>query len=239
MTIVFAATAQKDLNTLATNSWTAAYAEAAGLTNVKTLAPSSVLHPSEYELTIFDMKKIQNAEILIYAGYEVAVAQMKKMLILEAQKYFQIETGYTEESLTRAIRKIANRANTNDVAEQSIKQIGDFFSLARNYIEQNGLKGKPVIVHFFQKDFAKDLGLEPVAIIGPAPLEVYQIVELAQMKEAVMIIDNIHNPVSKPLSEILSGIPVVELINFPGPEGTASLHSVLEYNLSQIVGAIK
>ncbi|MCF8359603.1 MAG: metal ABC transporter substrate-binding protein [Prolixibacteraceae bacterium] len=231
--------AQNQLRVLASSSWTAAYARAAGIDNVVTLAPSTMLHPSEYELSIFDMRKITEADFVVYAGYERAIAQMKEMLIIDAEKYFKIETGYTKESVSKAIQKIAVRANTTDSAAVSIRRINELFDNADKEIESLGLKGKPVIVHFFQEPFIRELGMEPVAVIGPAPLEVYQIVDIAQMQEAVLIIDNIHNPIAQPLKEIMTGIAVVELVNFPGRNGTTSLESVIEYNLAQLKNAME
>jgi hypothetical protein len=113
------------------------------------------------------------------------------------------------------------------------------FDKAEKEIEGLGLKGKPVIVHFFQEPFIRELGMEPVAVIGPATLEAYQIVDIAQMKEVALIIDNIHNPVAQPLEEIMTGIPVVELVNFPGVEGTTSLGSVIEFNVAQLKKAME
>ena len=231
--------AQEPLRVLASSSWTAAYVRAAGIENVVTLAPSTMQHPSEYELSIFDMQKITEADLVVYAGYETAIAQMKEMLIIDAEKYFKIETGYTKESVSKAIQKIAVRANTTDSAAVSIKRIYKLFDKADKEIEGLDLKGKPVIVHFFQEPFIRDIGMEPVAIIGPAPLEVYQIVDIAKMKEALLIIDNIHNPIAQPLKEILTDMPVVELVNFPGRNGTTSLESVIEYNLTQLKKAME
>jgi hypothetical protein len=231
--------AQDDLRVLASSSWTAAYVKAAGIERVETLAPSIMLHPSEYEITIFDMKKITETDLIVYAGYETAIAQMKKMLTLDAGKYFKIETGYARQSITNAINKIAVRANTTNSAAVSIKRINELFDKAEKEIEGLGLKGKPVIVHFFQEPFIRELGMEPVAVIGPATLEAYQIVDIAQMKEVALIIDNIHNPVAQPLEEIMTGIPVVELVNFPGVEGTTSLGSVIEFNVAQLKKAME
>jgi len=50
MILPFFVPAQKKINVLATNSWTAAYARAAGVEQIDQLAPSTLQHPAEYEL---------------------------------------------------------------------------------------------------------------------------------------------------------------------------------------------
>ena len=56
---------------VATSTWTAAYAYATGFENVAILAPATMLHPSEYELTPKEIKLLLNADLIVYAGYEV------------------------------------------------------------------------------------------------------------------------------------------------------------------------
>jgi len=226
--------AQDFLRVLASGSWTAAYARSAGADSVDILAPTNLLHPSEYELSIHDMQKINQAGLIIYGGYEVAIAQMKKMLNLDPEKYLAIETNYTEKSIAESLLKIAQRLGSEAQARKSVAEIGALFREARRQVEQLGLKGKPVLVHFFQEAFIRELGMIPAGIIGPAPLEVYEIAGMAK-KECVLIIDNVHNPVAQPLKEILKQTPVVELVNFPGYAGTTTLESVIRYNLEQII----
>lgn len=227
--------AQKGINVLATNSWTAAYAREAGIGQVVQLAPSDLLHPSEYELQISDLEKIKNADLIIYAGYEVIIPQIKESFQIGEKKFLRIETGYSERQVIDPILKIAEIAGTESYARGSIEKFKKLFADSKVQIERAGLKGKPVMVHFFHQGFATEMGLTPVAVFGPAPLELYNLAELAK-KDAVLIIDNGHNPIAKPLAEIKKGIKVVELLNFPGTQQTNSLEDVIRYNLNQIIG---
>lgn len=226
---------QNPIKVLASTAWTAAYIRAAGIENVELLAPSNMLHPSEYELSIDDFKKVDQADLIVYAGYEVVMQELQKMPNIDKSKFLKIETGYNFDIMIESIRKIASKAKTDDLAEKSIENIQKAFDVAKSEVKAKGFSNQPVIAHFFQQQFAREVGLNPVAVFGPAPLESYDLVELSG-KNAVLIIDNIHNPVSKPLVEIMKNVRHVELINFPGIKNTRSIEDVIRYNVKQLVG---
>ncbi|HNZ71300.1 MAG TPA: hypothetical protein PKJ43_01690 [Prolixibacteraceae bacterium] len=226
--------AQKQINVLTTNSWTTAYARAAGVTFVDQLAPSDMMHPSEYELQISDIKKLKEADYIIYSGYEVVVPQIQKSLKIDERKLIKIETGYTEELMIREIEKIARIVGTIKFAQQSATQLSLLFARSRFEIENAGLKGKPVIVHFFQEAFAREIGLKPIAVFGPSHPELHELAAISE-KEAVLIIDNVHNQVAQPISAMKKSVKVVSFLNFPGTHDTQTLEDVILYNLSQLL----
>jgi zinc transport system substrate-binding protein len=231
--VPFLSYAQKGLNIIASTSWTAAYVKATGIQNIDQLAPSSLEHPAEYELQIGDIEKIKNADFIVYAGYETVISQIQQSLKIDQNKFIKIQTSYVESQIRSEVLKIAEKTNTVEKAELSLKTIHQLFTEAKVEIEKSGLKGQPVIVHFFQAGFAKEIGLNPVAVFGPAPLESYNLGELAKI-DAVMIIDNQHNPIAQPLSEIKKGVRTIELLNFPGLFNTVTIEDVIRYNLRQI-----
>jgi len=164
----------------------------------------------------------------------VIIPQIKQSLKLDDKKLLKIETGYTGQQLIGPILKIASIAGTEAIAKEIVERIKNLLADSKAKVEKAGLKGKPVICHFFYKGFAEEMGLNPVATIGPAPLELFNLGELVK-KEAVLIIDNAHNPVAQPLTEIKKGVRIVECINFPGSGNTNSLEEVINYNVSKII----
>ena len=55
---------------VATTSWTAAYAMAAGAADVYVLAPYEMVHPSEYELRPGDIARLNSSRLIILSiGY--------------------------------------------------------------------------------------------------------------------------------------------------------------------------
>jgi len=226
---------QNPVKVLASNAWTAAYVRAAGIENVELLAPSDMLHPSEYELSIDDFKKVEQADLIVYAGYEIFMQELQKVSKFDKMKFLKIETGYAFDQISESIKKIASRTKTSELADKSIERIQKTFEEAKSDVKAKGLLNQPVIVHFFQQQFAREVGLNPVAVFGPAPLESYNLVELSG-KNTVLIIDNIHNPISQPLTRIMKNVRCVELINFPGIKNTCSIEDVIRYNVKQLIG---
>ncbi|MDR2914885.1 MAG: hypothetical protein LBV74_08660 [Tannerella sp.] len=223
-----------DTSVVATSSWTAAYAQAAGAENIVILAPFDMEHPSEYELRPGDIPKLMDAEVIVYAGYEVMTERLKKGLDLPQDKLLLVDTDYSYEAIEKSVMNIAVKLGTEEVARKNLSGIRRAFDEGRDTVNGKQMSGRPVIVHRFQASVAKELGLVPVVLFGPAAPEASEIA-LASGTQASLIIDNLHNPVGLPFREVLPDTRYVQLLNFPGLKGTKTLTDVLRYNVSQIV----
>ena len=230
MSLPFSAKAQ---NVVATNTWTAAFAKAAGAENVTVLAPFEMQHPTEYELRLGDIPRVMKADLIVFAGYETMIDKMRKGLHVDESKMLQIDTRYDLPTIRKSIMKIAERLGTTEQAEANLKQIESVINQAKDTLKNDGMLNKPVLVHFFQQPLAKELGLKVAGVFGPAPPEARQITDMSKTN-AVLIIDNAHNPVGKPLQEVLPNARLVSLLNFPGMHHTKTLLDVIRYNVQQL-----
>ena len=77
--------AQSSPEVIATTSWTASFAEVAGLEDIRILAPYELQHPPEYEMTPGDIRDIAGADMIIYAGYEVMMERLKEAASADAR----------------------------------------------------------------------------------------------------------------------------------------------------------
>jgi zinc transport system substrate-binding protein len=218
---------------VATTAWTAAYAMAAGATDVSVLAPYEMVHPSEYELRPGDIVRLNNASIIVYAGYEVMVDQIKTGLNISEKKLMKIETNYYADEIENSVMLIARQLGTEATARKNIKEIRELLSEGKHRVQQKGLDKQTTLVHFFQESFAKELGIDTRLVFGPAPPEPRQILDFTHAKPS-LIIDNVHNPVGRPMRETIPDSKYIMLLNFPGMYGTRSLADVIEYNLKQM-----
>lgn len=224
-----------EVGVIATTSWTASFAELAGLENIRILAPYELQHPPEYELTPGDIRAIGEATMIIYAGYEVMIQRLKEATAANA-KLVQIETVNTWQVIRESVTKIAAAAGTTEKAEANLTEVEAFFDEWRE--ELAPYQGMPVISHMFLQGLARNLGFEVVGTFGPAPLEAKQLKELSS-GEGKLIIDNWHTDVGAPLREVMPDTARVEFINFPGRDGTRTLFEVLEYNRTELMGALR
>ena len=227
--------AEAPAEVVATTSWTAAFAEVAGITEIRVLAPYELQHPPEYELTPGDIKAIGEAKMIIYAGYEVMLERLKESTATEAAMV-QIETVNVWPVITKSVEKIAAVAGTEATAAANLAEIEALFAAWRT--ELAPYRDIPVVTHTFLQGMVKSLGLTVVGTFGPAPLEAKQLKELTAT-DAELIIDNWHTDVGSPLRETMPEAGVAEFINFPGKDGTRSLIEVLEYNREALRTALE
>ena len=226
---------QSSKEVVATTSWTAAYAIAAGAANVSVLAPYEMVHPSEYELRPGDIGRLsKTGTIVVFAGYEVMINQIKSGLKIPEDKMVQISTSYNYAEIEKSVMLIAKLLGTEQTARKNLEEVKQLFINGRRMIHKNGLDKQPVLVHLFQESFARELGITPVMIFGPAPPEPKQILEMAHTN-AVLIIDNAHNPVADSVKEILKKEKYKTLLNFPGLYQTRTIADVIRYNIAQLI----
>ncbi|NEW83602.1 MAG: ABC transporter substrate-binding protein [Mariniphaga sp.] len=218
---------------IATTSWTAAYAFAAGASNVTVLAPYEMVHPSEYELRPGDIGRLTKSNMIVYAGYEVMVDQIKAGLKIPEEKMVKISTSYNFTEIETSVMLIARRLGTEKIAKKNLEEIKQLLLKGQDDVHKKGLDQQPVLVHFFQESFAKEMGINPTMIFGPAPPEPKQILEMARTK-AVLILDNAHNPVGGSVKEILKNSEYKLLLNFPGLHQTRTIADVIRYNTDQL-----
>ncbi len=219
---------------IATTSWTAAYALAAGATDISVLAPYEMVHPSEYELRPGDIGRLTKSTLIVYAGYEVMIDQIKAGLKIPEEKMLKISTSYNFAEIETSVMLIAKRLGTEPLAKKNLEEIKQLLLTGRNEVQKRGLDKQSVLVHFFQESFAKEIGINPSMIFGPAPPEPKQILEMARTN-AVLILDNAHNPVGGSAKEILKNREYKLLLNFPGLHKTRTIADVIRYNIDQLI----
>jgi hypothetical protein len=216
------------LDVVASTSWTAAFARAAGAEDPAVLAPYDMTHPPEYELRPSDLRTITQADVVIYAGYETMVERLLEVAGNANATAVRIATVHSAEAIAASVRSIAEALGTVEAAEANLREIIGFLGSWQADIAKAGLDDLPVAVHVHQRALAEELGMSIAGVYGPAPLEARQIDELSQA-EPVLIIDNGHNPVATPLLETTDAAYSV-WYNFPGVNDTRTLSDVLRFN---------
>ncbi len=227
---------QGSARVIATNSWTAAFAAAAGATDITTLAPSDLRHPAEYELKPSDVAALQGAGLIIDTGFEVMAKKLAEAAGSQDIRMLKIGADYSLPTMRASILAIADLLGTGQKAKQSVAALEEFMSSWKKELASAGLGGAPVVAHVFQQPLIAELGFTVAGVFGPGPLEAAQIARLSPLK-ARLIIDNWHNEAGGPLRETMKTSRYVSLINFPGPDGTKSLLDVLADNRARLKAA--
>ncbi len=217
---------QKSIRVVATNSWTEAFAVAAGAKDIVTLTPGGLRHPAEYELKPSDVAQLKGARLILTTGFEVMAKRLAEAAGSRKIRVLRIDADYSLETMRASILAIADILGTQDQARASIADLETFLSSWKQELRDDGLYGAPMVVHVFQQPLMAELGFTIKGVFGPAPLEAAQIAKLSAEK-VTYIVDNWHNEVAAPLKETLPDARYASLINFPGPDDTKTLMDVL------------
>lgn len=213
---------------LASTSWTAAFADIAGVDNVDYVAPASLRHPPEYEITVGDIQKVAECKIFIFAGFE---RMMKTLGDSTGQaQMVKIVCDNSIETVSRESRKIAAITGTQAACEARLAEYIKVIEDGKKNLQKTGNEGAKVLCNKNQTYLAKELGLEIVAVFGPGPVTSDQILD-AKNQQVDYIIDNIHNPVGQPLAEVVPSAKYIVWRNFPEKFERGALAKVVQANI--------
>lgn len=207
---------EAELKIIASTSWTALMAEAAGAKNVTVIAPAELKHPPEYDFKPSDIQAVQDADWIIMAGYEPFMKKMLGASNISEEKIINVTTMNTYQNLVEQTQLIAEKLGTQDLQQEWQKEFTNTVDAIMEKAKNKDVSNTKVLVHMHMGAFVKSLGYEVLEIYGSEELSPAKIGELAALKPD-LIIDNYHNPQGKGIEEI-SGAVRVELRNFPGPE---------------------
>ncbi|HUJ74101.1 MAG TPA: zinc ABC transporter substrate-binding protein [bacterium] len=217
---------QAALRVVATNSWTAALASAAGATTIVTLAPSTLRHPAEYDLKPSDVELLSGADLIVYTGFEVMAKKLADAAGTRKIRLLQIGADYSLATMRASLMAIAAVTGTTDMARKNLAALEAFMGSWKDELRATRVYGAPILVHVFQQPLMAELGFTIKGVFGPDPLEAAQITRLSA-EDVRLVVDNWHNEDAAPLKETMKKAHFASLINFPGPAGTLSLLDVL------------
>ena len=213
---------------VASTSWVAAFMDLAGIDDVVTIAPPSLRHPPEYELTPSDVLTIMGSELFCYAGYERMMKTVSSLQRAEA-KSLKVTTGNNLDNVLKEVYAIASLSGTEPRTEEYEEAVLE----GRRLVKETGLSGLRAYVNSNQTPLAYDLGLNVEGVFGPGALTSAQLAGIAKGSYDI-IIDNVHNPVAGPAQEV-SDIPIVVWRNFPEDIGRNALTEVVQNNITALL----
>ncbi|MBP5438769.1 MAG: ABC transporter substrate-binding protein [Treponema sp.] len=227
-----AANSQPALKFLASTSWTAGFMDIAGVDGVEIVAPASLRHPPEYEVTVSDIQKINDSSYFVYAGFERMIKTLGDAATADS-KMIKIKCDNSIETVSSEAKKLAEIFGTQDECKKRLEEYCAVVEKGKNRLAKEGLAGAKVFCNKNQIYLAKDLGLEVAQIFGPGEVTSEQIA-FAKEQDFVFIIDNVHNPVGGPLIEVAPDAKYVVWRNFPETVERASLKKVIESNIDSL-----
>lgn len=218
---------------VASTSWAAAFADIAGADEVESIAPVNLRHPPEYEITVSDVQKISDSEVFIFAGFE---RMMKTLGTKVANKGVSVQVTLDNSLATvkESTLKIAQALGTEDIQKVRFAEYEKLVKDGQKKALKKKLNKKKVLCNKNQTYLAKELGLEIAGIFGPGPVTAEELLE-AKKAGYDLIIDNIHNPTGKPVTEVLPKAKYIVWRNFPTAVEHDALKNVVADNIELLL----
>ena len=218
---------------VASTSWAAAFADIAGADEVESIAPVDLRHPPEYEITVSDVQKISESEVFIYAGFE----RMMKTLgskVSNKGTSVQVTLDNSLATVKTSTLLIAKALGTEDIQKVRFAKYEELVKEGQKKVLKKKLNKKKVLCNKNQTYLAKELGLEIVGVFGPGAVSAEELLE-AKKAGYDLIIDNIHNPTGKPVTEVLPKAKYIKWRNFPTAVEHDALKKVVSDNIELLL----
>ncbi len=227
---------------IASTTWTAAFARAAGANpaDIVTIAPGpdTMRRPLGYVMTDDDSAKLNGARLVILMGCEEFATTLLAAADRVAVPVVIVTSRNGREIIRADTALIAQALGTTAANERWMAGFDRLLDDLQAEIAQAlPADQRQALVHHFQLEAAEDLGFTPLVAFGPAPLPPDEIRSLAALRPP-WILDNYHTVQGTGISAAAPDAHYVQLINFPGIDGTVTLEDVYRANADRILAAI-
>ena len=220
------------------------------LVTVEVIASPAVC-PAHYDVKPSDVEAFRRASLILMHGFEPWVEELREASGSEAPVVKIPGPWNTPEALKSKYSLVADALRENlgiDVSarlERCLASIDETERWLKEYAEENGFVGTPVVCMLWQKGFISFLGFNVVATYGPpekvSAKEYEAVIKNATEFKAVLVIDNIQSGVELG-KKIASEIGAVEVAqsNFPGIAlGLNNMTSVMRWNVEKLAEALE
>ncbi|GAA0917952.1 metal ABC transporter solute-binding protein, Zn/Mn family [Nonomuraea longicatena] len=199
------------LQVVAASTWEAAFAKAAGATDITVIVPPGVHHAPDYDPKPSDLAAVAAADVVLHADFGGFAGRLKEAAGSDA-KVIEVKLDNSPDRVKAEVAKLGDVFGTGAAAKTWTAAFdAEYAALKRK------LSGKsPVIVAQAFVAWAADLtGVRPSGVYGPQPPTAAQLADLAAMKPT-LILDNSAMPGGAALADLRAKRVVID--NFPAAD---------------------
>lgn len=218
---------------VASTTWTGAFAQLAGASDITVIAPTSVLHPPDYDPKPSDLVAAADADVVVYAEFESFATRLTEAAGSDATP-FAVTLENTAATIESEVLRLAAELGTETAAQANLDEfLPAIAELGADAAAQAPSAAPVVVSQVFMSYWADWAGLTSAGTFGPAPMSAGDLADLMGLAPT-MVFDNHHVPGGQAFEA--DGIPRVELINYPGED--LDLLAVFQHNHDLIVAAL-
>ncbi|MFJ6789366.1 metal ABC transporter substrate-binding protein [Streptomyces angustmyceticus] len=201
---------------VATTSWEAALAKAAGAENVRSLVPASIRHAPDYDLKPSDLSAVADADYVLYAPFEPFAGRIKEAASSRA-KMIDLELDNSPAKTSANVTRLGKAFGTEQAAAKwNADLAAEWKSLAgRLKAARPDGKAPAVASQVFTTWAAKLAGARLVGTYGPEAVSPAQLSRLSAKKPA-FVLENENMSTGTVLPG--SGAKQLNIVNYPGKD---------------------
>jgi zinc transport system substrate-binding protein len=198
---------------VATTTWEAAFAEAAGAENVKVIVPPSVHHAPDYDPKPSDLTAVAEADFVLYAPFEPFAAKIKEAAGSRAE-LIEVDLDNSADKVKAQVQALGQRFGTTEAAQAWTATFSSEYDKLSGDVRSAWPGGKqPTVIAQVFSTWAADLaGAQIVGTYGPEAVTPGQLAELTAKKPR-FVLDNAHMSTGTVLPD--SGVGQVSIVNYP------------------------
>jgi zinc transport system substrate-binding protein/iron/zinc/copper transport system substrate-binding protein len=217
---------ESTVTVVASTSWEAMYAKAAGVKEVTILAPVEMKHPMEYDFKPSDIEKVNKADLVLYSEYEPFMGKIFESATIDQDKRLALMIENTPDNIKAQVAAIAEKLNTGVDLTVFNKEVDDLYQSIQEKASTLDASARKVVVQAYMVPVAKSLGLEVIGVFGPEEVTAAKVTELANAKPA-LVIDNFHMPAGAEIAKV-ANVSNIEFRNFPKSDDQTLLQLIKE-----------
>ncbi|MGW4771253.1 metal ABC transporter solute-binding protein, Zn/Mn family [Nocardia sp. NPDC004278] len=201
---------------VATTTWEAAFAKAAGAADVTVIVPASVHHAPDYDPKPSDLTAVAEADFVLYAPFEPFAAKIKEAAGAKA-KLIEVNLDNSADKATAQVKSLGTEFGTAAAADAwTATFTAEYDRLGKDIrAAWPGGKQPTVVAQVFSTWAAQLAGADIVGTYGPEAVTPGQLSALAA-KKPEFVLDNAHMSSGTVLPD--SGAEQVSIINYPGQD---------------------
>lgn len=226
----------RPLKIVASTSWVAAFARAAGATDITVIAPSNIQHPPDYDPKPSDLVALSSADYVLLAGFEGFAKRMQEAVGGDLKKIVMIQTENSPGMIHEEVTRLGKLFGTEAAAQAYLAKFDQEYARLSAEVKTKLGANKPVVVaQLFATPWAAFAGLDVAGTYGPAPITPAELKQLVDKKPTV-VFENVHMGGGQPVVEATKA-KKIDLINFPGDD--LDLLKVFQTNAERISVALE
>jgi zinc transport system substrate-binding protein len=230
-----AATTAAGPKVVATTSWEAGFAKAAGATNVQVIVPQSVMHAPDYDPKPSDLAAVADADFVLFAPFEGFAKKITDAAGSDA-KTVEVALDNSKDKVQAEVTRLGELFGTKDAAAKWNTSFDTEYATLAEQVKAAWPGGqRPKVVAQAFVGYAADLaGAEVLGVYGPEPVTATQVADLSG-KAPQFVFENTHMSTGTVLSD--SPAKQVMIVNYPADD--YDLLGVYRTNAKTIVDAMR